>query len=101
VRLALAFDRTARLFEPRLPDVVQRADARSSRISSSSSFNAKTSSRSAGGTCFVASSGLLATNPSSCSKYSTREMGCFSVRYASFRYDDRSRLARRSAGVAL
>jgi hypothetical protein len=30
-----------------------------------------------------------------------RDTGFFNARYASFRYDDRSRLARRSAGGAL
>ena len=30
-----------------------------------------------------------------------RDTGCFNARYASLRYDERSRLASRSAGVAL
>ncbi len=71
---------------------------RSSRISSSSSFSANTSSSSAGGTCLAASAGPDGASPSSCRRYSIREIGWRSVRYASFRYDDRSRLARRSAG---
>ena len=75
--------------------------ARSSRISSSSSLSANTSSRSAGGTCLLASSGPRAASPSSCRRYSTRAIGCRSVRYASFRYDAplETRAALRRRGV--
>jgi hypothetical protein len=40
-------------------------------------------------------------SPSMASRCSTRDTGFFSARYASFRYDERSRLASRSDGVAL
>ena len=50
--------------------------ARSSRISSSSSFSANTSSSSAGGTCFGPAPGRRGADPSSCSRYSTRAIGC-------------------------
>src|SRR5439155_677639 len=78
--------------------------ARSSRTSSSSSFKANTSSSSAGGTvCFDSELGtpppVVVASPSRPSRYSTRAIGLLSVRYASLRYDERSRLARRSAGV--
>ena len=61
---ALGLDRLARALEPRAATASAGAPlARSSRISSSSSFSANTSSSSAGGTCFDASSGSSRGQP--------------------------------------
>ena len=70
-------------------------------MASSSSFSSNTSSSSPGGTFVVASCDSFGAKPSSFSRYSRRAIGSRSVRNASFRYDERSRLASRSVDVAL
>jgi hypothetical protein len=71
----LGLDRLPSPLEPRLPLFGRAPLPRKSRISSSSSFNANTSSSSAGGTCLTASAGPEGAIPSSFRRYSIREIG--------------------------
>ena len=70
--------------------------SRAARISSSSSLSANISSSTPAGSSCASWCRPTLGSPSSFSRYSARSSGCRSTRYASFRYDARSRLATRS-----
>ena len=100
VRVALRLDRRARALEPRLPLARPARRSRAARGSRRAPRSARTLPRAAPAAPACAASCGSADAPALRAAAGTRRAspGSCSVRYASFRYDERSRLARRSAG---